>query len=198
MSIFTIYNNQKTIEECNTILNDLESDSIERASDDIFYPGVSVGASHLAKYMAILEPWGMKAGLDNSWGSITSGLGDGINSMQYFAEDSLGPHYDSPLWEYYINGILLPGYEGRVCFTTVMLSLSDPSEYEGGSLVYYTGDNETAGLSGSDFGSSPNWVDIPLNKGDIIAFDSTQFLHGVTPLVSGERRVLAAFLCGSP
>lgn len=63
---------------------------------------------------------------------------------------------------------------------SLVMQLSDPSEYEGGDLQVYAQ-------------SSP--IDVDKKKGLIAAFPSW-VLHRVTPLTSGTRRTLVVWVCG--
>jgi PKHD-type hydroxylase len=63
---------------------------------------------------------------------------------------------------------------------SVVLQLSDPSEYEGGELQLMTGKDSTA---------------IEKKKGFLVAFPSYT-LHRVTPVTSGIRRTLVVWITG--
>lgn len=63
---------------------------------------------------------------------------------------------------------------------SVVVQLSDPSEYEGGELQYKIGDEEST---------------VPKEKGYVIIFPSF-ILHRVTPVTKGTRRTLALWTTG--
>jgi len=64
---------------------------------------------------------------------------------------------------------------------SIVLQLTDPSEYTGGDLELNLGDNIN-----------------PVQKGKgIIAFFPSFILHRVSPLTSGYRRSLVTWLCGA-
>lgn len=64
----------------------------------------------------------------------------------------------------------------------IIVQLSDPSEYEGGELQFYTTKNVTVA---------------PKDKGTVICFP-TYFLHRVTSLTKGKRRSLVLWVSGNP
>lgn len=64
----------------------------------------------------------------------------------------------------------------------IVIQLSDPNEYEGGELQFYTTKNLTIA---------------PKDKGTVICFP-TYFLHRVTPLAKGKRRSLVLWVSGTP
>lgn len=64
----------------------------------------------------------------------------------------------------------------------IVVQLSDPSEYEGGELQFYTTKHITTA---------------PREKGTVICFP-TYFLHRVTNLTKGKRRSLVLWVSGTP
>lgn len=64
----------------------------------------------------------------------------------------------------------------------IVVQLSDPSEYEGGDLQFYTTKNLTT---------------VPRDKGTVVCFP-TYFLHRVTPVTKGKRRSLVLWVSGTP
>lgn len=94
------------------------------------------------------------------------------DDLQYTSYYGNGGHYD---W----HADLGVGISNRKL--SVVLQLSDASEYEGGELQMNTG------------GSILN---VPKQKG-LICFFPSFVLHRVTPLSSGLRRSLVTWLCGA-
>ena len=94
------------------------------------------------------------------------------DSLQYTTYYGDGGHYD---W----HADLGPNMSNRKL--SVVLQLSDPSEYEGGELQMNIG------------GSI---ISVPRQKG-LICFFPSFLLHRVTPLTSGIRTSLVTWLCGA-
>jgi PKHD-type hydroxylase len=94
------------------------------------------------------------------------------DSLQYTTYYGDGGHYD---W----HADLGPNMSNRKL--SVVLQLSDPSEYEGGELQMNIG------------GSI---ISVPRQKG-LICFFPSFVLHRVTPLTSGIRTSLVTWLCGA-
>jgi len=94
------------------------------------------------------------------------------DSLQYTIYNGNGGHYD---W----HADLGPNMSNRKL--SVVLQLSDPSEYEGGELQM-------------NLGSSI--ISVPRQKG-LICFFPSFVLHRVTPLTSGIRTSLVTWLCGA-
>lgn len=65
---------------------------------------------------------------------------------------------------------------------SVVVQLSDPADYEGGDLQLYTA-------------RSPKII--PKGQGNVAVFPS-YMLHGVTPVVKGERKSLVVWASGEP
>lgn len=68
---------------------------------------------------------------------------------------------------------------------TIVIMLSSPSEYEGGSFQCR---KLKKGYDGKYIEGQA--VDVPLNKGDIVVFASDKCNHRVTDLIKGKRTVL--------
>jgi len=64
----------------------------------------------------------------------------------------------------------------------IVVQLSDPADYEGGNLQFYTNRHIT---------------DAPKEQGTVICFP-TYFLHRVSPLTKGKRRSLVLWVSGNP
>jgi PKHD-type hydroxylase len=94
------------------------------------------------------------------------------DSLQYTIYYGDGGHYD---W----HADLGPGISNRKL--SVVLQLSDPSEYEGGELEMNPGGN---------------LLTVPKKLG-LICFFPSFLLHRVKPLTSGTRRSLVTWLCGA-
>lgn len=94
-------------------------------------------------------------------------------SFQYTTYDGDGEHYDWHMDKHYING----GVPRKL---SVIIQLSDPSEYEGGILELYT-DNKP--------------IQMEKKKGLVVVFPS-YILHRVTPVTSGTRRSLVIWTGG--
>lgn len=94
------------------------------------------------------------------------------DSLQYTIYYGDGGHYD---W----HADLGPGISNRKL--SVVLQLSDPSEYEGGELEMNPGGNLLV---------------VPKKLG-LICFFPSFLLHRVKPLTSGTRRSLVTWLCGA-
>lgn len=92
--------------------------------------------------------------------------------LQYTVYHGDGGHYD---WHVDMG----PTISNRKM--SVVLQLSDPSEYEGGELQMNPGGNI---------------LTVPKQLG-LICFFPSFLLHRVTPLTSGTRRSLVTWLCGS-
>lgn len=66
---------------------------------------------------------------------------------------------------------------------TVIVQLSDESDYEGGELLVYNSDL--------------NPVTLTKSKGSVLVFNSS-LIHEVKPILSGTRYVLASWIIGPP
>jgi len=95
-----------------------------------------------------------------------------VEHLQYTVYRDNGGHYD---WHLDRGGI---GVAPRKL--SLVLQLSDPSEYEGGNLELFVSDEPTR---------------IERKKGLVVAFPSF-VLHHVTPVTSGTRRTLVVWLSG--
>ncbi len=94
------------------------------------------------------------------------------DDLQYTSYFGNGGHYD---W----HADLGVGISNRKL--SVVLQLSDATEYEGGELQMNTGGSV---------------INVPKEKG-LICFFPSFVLHRVTPLSSGLRRSLVTWLCGA-
>lgn len=65
---------------------------------------------------------------------------------------------------------------------SVVVQLTDPAEYEGGNLQIMEGGNA---------------ITVPKERGLMVVFPSWQ-LHQVTPVTSGSRQTLVAWISGAP
>lgn len=95
-----------------------------------------------------------------------------LDILQYTVYHGDGGHYD---WHVDMG----PGISNRKM--SVVIQLSDPSEYEGGDLQMNPGGNI---------------MTVPKEQG-LMCFFPSFLLHRVTPLTSGTRRSLVTWLCGS-
>ena len=95
-----------------------------------------------------------------------------VEHLQYTVYDGDGSHYT---WHIDKGQ---PDVSPRKL--TLVVQLSDPSEYEGGNLNFMTGENHDVGKK---------------QKGLLYAFPS-YLLHRVTPVTSGVRRSLVVWLSG--
>jgi len=93
-------------------------------------------------------------------------------SIQYSHYDSNQSHYG-----YHLDLGNGPSARRKI---SVVVQLSDPSEYEGGELIFYIRNSETI---------------VPRKKGAVIMFPS-YFLHKVTPVTKGLRKSLVAWVSG--
>lgn len=98
------------------------------------------------------------------------GFAEGLQYTEYHAPDG---NYDK-----HIDKV----YQGKVRKLSMVIQLSDPSEYEGGDLNLYEGKNP---------------ITIKKQKGHLVVFPSYT-LHEVTPVTKGTRRTLVAWLTGKP
>jgi len=97
-----------------------------------------------------------------------------IGSIQYVVyHGHEGGKYD---WHHDYNEGLSPSRK-----LTVVLQLSDPSEYEGGQLELF----------------SDPLIQIPKKKGMMCMFPAFSY-HRVTPVLSGTRKVLVFWIWGPP
>ena len=95
-----------------------------------------------------------------------------LDSIQYaFYDSNFGGKYD---WHHDYNEGLSPSRK-----LTVVVQLSEPDEYEGGDLEIF-----------------PE-IQVPKKRGLVCMFPSYSY-HRVTPIVSGERKVLVAWVWGPP
>ena len=96
----------------------------------------------------------------------------GLDNIQYaFYDSEFGGKYD---WHHdYIEGT------GPSRKLTVVIQLSDPNEYSGGELEIF-----------------PE-IQVPKKRGLVCMFPSYSH-HRVTPIVSGQRKVLVAWVWGPP
>lgn len=92
--------------------------------------------------------------------------------VQYSIYPPTGGHYD---WHMDIGN----GTSAKRKIS-IVVQLSDPSEYEGGELVFKFGVNEST---------------VPKKKGALVCFPSF-FLHKVTPVRKGIRKSLVAWISG--
>lgn len=99
-----------------------------------------------------------------------SGLAE---NMQYTVYDEVGSHYDWHM-DKGVMGSLPPRK------LSLVLQLSDPSEYEGGDLLLL-------------YGKDP--VAMERSKGLVVGFPSW-ILHKVTPITRGARRTLVLWVNG--
>ena len=104
------------------------------------------------------------------WNFDIWGYQDKLQYTNYYGDG--GGHYD---WHLDLG----PGLSNRKL--SVVLQLSDPSEYVGGNLEMNVG------------GSI---LTVPKEKG-LICFFPSFLLHRVTPLTSGTRTSLVTWLCGA-
>lgn len=99
-----------------------------------------------------------------------------------FAEDFQYSIYDESVQGHYTwhrdSGTSSPGIPPRKL--SLVLQLSDPSEYQGGELEIFT---------------KPNPDSVDKEKGMIAAFPSYA-LHRVTPVTKGIRKSLVVWICG--
>ena len=93
-------------------------------------------------------------------------------------ESSSSENVESGHYTWHIDKGFIPGAAPRKM--SIVIQLSDPSEYEGGNLEIFTG-------------SEPERLNKA--KGLMYAFPSYT-LHRVTPVTSGVRRTLVAWLTG--
>lgn len=99
-----------------------------------------------------------------------------------FSEDFQYSIYDEEYQGHYTwhrdNGKLVPGTPPRKL--SLVLQLSDPSDYEGGELEIFT---------------APEPEAVNKEKGIISVFPSYT-LHRVTPVTKGTRKTLVVWICG--
>lgn len=96
-----------------------------------------------------------------------------VESMQFAI-------YEGDLESHYSWHVDASNNSGSPRKLTLVLQLSDPSEYEGGELQLY---------------SSSDIAVIPKQKGLVVAFPSFN-LHRVTPVTKGTRYTIVAWTCG--
>jgi PKHD-type hydroxylase len=103
----------------------------------------------------------------------------GFSFYQYTVYDTAGSKYDwhPDIW----YGDTGPKEDFLTRKISLILILSDPSEYEGGKLELYNGTNAI--------------VEIDQKRGRIVAFPSWQ-IHRVTPIISGIRKSLVTWVQG--
>ena len=97
-----------------------------------------------------------------------------VEDFQYTIYNDCGGHYDWHVDRGVSSGNLPPRK------LSLVLQLSDPSEYEGGELEVWTGQSPETVVKG---------------KGLVAAFPSFT-LHRVSPVTKGVRRTLVAWLAG--
>jgi PKHD-type hydroxylase len=110
---------------------------------------------------------------ENLWNFNTVGLLDAIQYTEYHASEN--GHYG---WHQDVGGGALSTRK-----ISVTVQLSDPSEYEGGCLEYFTG------------GDPENALKVEKNKGLVFIFPSFM-MHRVTPVTKGVRRSFVLWIGG--
>lgn len=110
----------------------------------------------------------VKEANSSMWGYDIFGYNDPLQFTTYFATNN--GHYD---W----HADFGPTISNRKL--SVVIQLSDPSEYEGGELQL----------------QNPNIISMKRQKGLVIVFSSF-VLHRVTPVTKGKRQSLVAWLSG--
>lgn len=110
-----------------------------------------------------------------------------LNSMLYkFDMYGFGEHFQYTVYEGDMNGHydfhldMVPGTDDSARKISLVMQLSDPSEYEGGDLEIFTGNTPTS---------------VRKEKGFIVVFPS-YLLHRVTPVTKGIRRSLVVWATG--
>jgi len=100
-----------------------------------------------------------------------TGFGEALQLSNYHASNqgTYKPHAD-------LN------FEGISRKLSLVLQLSDPTDYEGGNLQLFLGDEP---------------VNVPKNRGSIVVFPSWT-LHQVTPVTKGTRQSLVSWVTGPP
>ena len=113
----------------------------------------------------------VKKSNEKLWNFNIVGFGENIQIGEYKAEESgkYGWHLDI-------------GKNTLHRKISVSIQLSDPNDYEGGDLEFFT---------------SRNIIKAPKDKGTVILFPS-YFLHRVTELTKGTRRSLVVWISGPP
>lgn len=98
------------------------------------------------------------------------GLMEGMQFTEYVAPDGrYGKHIDKR-------------YNAEIRKLSLVLQLTDPAEYEGGQLLLHLGDDPDIA---------------PSKQGSVTIFPS-YVLHEVTPVTSGTRHSLVAWVTGEP
>lgn len=95
-----------------------------------------------------------------------------------FAEGFQFTKYEAPAGKYDLH--IDKAYKGVIRKLSIVVQLSDPSDYEGGDLVIQSGNDP---------------VLVPKQQGFLTAFPS-YVLHGVQPVTKGTRYSLVAWLTG--
>jgi len=113
----------------------------------------------------------VKQANDTCWGFDIVGFGENLQFGEYNSD--VKGHYD---WH------LDLGKEQNWRKISMSIQLTDPNDYEGGDLQFYT---------------QRDIITCPRKKGTIIFFPS-YLLHKVTPVTKGVRNSLVAWVTGPP
>jgi hypothetical protein len=173
------YNKKIPSEICDLIVNDFKNKDFDYGSIGK-NNNVDFATRFVKSYNIPLDHWChgflLYYGIDSNIANFNYNLTN--LSATYFLSYEKGmfykPHKDM---SDYIND---PTHGRKL---TVILQLTDPSEYEGGDLIWYDSD------------LNPNLMS--KEKGSIIVFNSS-IIHSVSEVISGERHSLCGWIDGPP
>lgn len=116
----------------------------------------------------------IKTANNELWGFDVVGFWEDCQYTTYIGDEEKGDHYN-----YHLD---IDGEAGAQRKISVVVQLTDPSEYEGGNLEILTGGN-------------PFWA--AREKGSVLLFPSF-CLHKVHPVTKGKRNSLVLWVSGAP
>lgn len=169
-----------TPEECRTIIDIAKSQKLEKAKVDLqLSERVEIRESNIVFLDTKDMPW------------VFERLGFIVNDLnsQYFNFDLWGfaeglqfTEYNAPGGKY--DSHIDKMYDGLIRKLSVVVQLTDPSEYDDGELhLLYRGERSPEIMS--------------KQQGDLFAFPSYT-LHKVTPVTRGTRHSLVGWITGKP
>lgn len=177
---YAYWNQAFTPEECRTIIDIAKSQKLETAKVDLeLSERVEIRDSNIVFLDTKDMPW------------VFERLGFIVNDLnsQYFNFDLWGfaeglqfTEYNAPGGKY--DSHIDKMYNGLIRKLTVVVQLTDPSEYDDGELhLLYRGERSPEIMS--------------KEQGDLFAFPSYT-LHKVTPVTRGTRHSLVGWITGKP
>jgi hypothetical protein len=166
---YKLFKNALTQQECASFIA-LGENQYPSLNSDQLYPNRGYPGFTLKYNQEALEK--LSIFVDQSEFNITYDFekGTGINFIDAQSGESLGQHFDKPLYEYDENMKVLPGFDNRSCSATVLACIG------GTNIINVEGD------------------DITMSPGDVIIMKGFT-VHEMKPVVSDTFYLLSAFYC---